>query len=136
MPQIVIPMYGRNSALRIVNQKTLVAFFNFWDLDSGLEYKDWKLIESAKGKFVASPTGKPYEKEGKTVYPELVKTIYDNDKKEWNAEGNAFFKAVLAAAVNEYERQAGAAPEPKRSASGPVAKAPPAREDEPKLPFD
>jgi hypothetical protein len=141
---------GGKTAMRVIDKKNLLAFFDFQDNDTGLMYRDFKLMNGKNGPWVGSPTGEPYEdKNGDTKYPEYVSAIYDPDEKNSrNPAGDEFFKGVAEVALEEYEKlsdgstdddeDAPRKPKKKKSGTGPVRSAPRSRtedEEEDELPF-
>lgn len=132
---------GGKSAMRVINKKNLLAFFDFQDNDTGLLYRDFKLMNGKNGVFVGSPTGEPYEdKNGDTQYPKYVDAIYDGDEKnKRNPAGDDFFKGVAEVAQEEYDKLSDGASEEderparsskKKSGAGPVRSAPRSRSTE------
>lgn len=112
-------------AMRVQNGEGKVkAYFNFIDTETGLEYKDWKLMDGENGMFVSAPTGKPYQKEGqaKPVYPPYIMVAFDTNKQKMKA-GLNWVAELKDAAIEEYEgRIAGnsraAAPTARKSGAG------------------
>lgn len=137
MSRIVIPQIGKKSSLRIIHKNSLLAFFNFVDTETGLEYKDWKLMAGKHGNFVGSPCAPSYEnKEGRTIYPPYIQPAYDPEtESKRNAKGEEFCKAILLVAQAEYDKLSGGSvsdrPAPKRSGAGPTRKT----ENSSSLPF-
>jgi hypothetical protein len=93
-------------AMRVIDKDQLLAFFTFVDTETGLEYRDWKLMTGSNGRYVGSPTGKPYkDKEGKDQYPKFVREAYDVESKKRVQAGVEWFAALLEAAEAEYEQR-------------------------------
>lgn len=141
---------GGKSAMRVVNKKNLLAFFDFQDADTGLTFRDFKLMSGKNGIFVGSPTGEPYEDgKGQTRYPEYISSTYDPDTKSNRSEaGDNFFKTVAELAKEEYDKLSDggsdsddedeAPRKAKKAGAGPMRSAPRARdedEDDDQLPF-
>lgn len=142
---------GGKSAMRVVNKKNLLAFFDFQDADTGLTFRDFKLMSGKNGIFVGSPTGEPYEDgKGQTRYPEYISSTYDPDTKSNRSEaGDNFFKTVAELAKEEYDKLSDGgsgsddedeAPRTskKKAGAGPMRSAPSARdtdEEDDDLPF-
>lgn len=144
---------GGKSAMRVINKKNLLAFFDFQDNDTGLLYRDFKLMNGKNGMFVGAPTGEPYEdKNGDTKYPEYVSAIYDPDEKnKRHPAGDEFFKGIAEVAQEEYDKLSDGASDDddtddrparsskKKSGAGPVSRSAPRsrkeEEEDDDLPF-
>lgn len=133
---------GGKSAMRVVNKKNLLAFFDFKDNDTGLLYRDFKLMNGKNGVFVGAPTGEPYEdKNGETKYPEYISAIYDADEKNKRSQaGDEFFKGVAEVAQEEYDKlsdgtddeddRPARSTKKKKAGAGPMRKAPRSSSDD------
>jgi hypothetical protein len=143
MARFTIPQRNKKSAMRVINKKSLLAFFDFVDNELGLEFKDWKLMKGQHGMFVGSPNAPTYvDKNGKTVYPEYIRPAYDPDAdSKRNADGEAYLKELLKTAEAEYETLAGgseaAEPSPrgKKSGAGPIKPKAKAGDEDEACPF-
>jgi hypothetical protein len=127
MARFTVATWGSKNRFRVVDKKNLLAFFDFVDNETGLEYQDWQLIQGKNGRFVAAPGKDPYKdkKTGKDVYPKFVAPAYDatTDSKR-NVAGERFFSEVLDMAAQMYDTMSaanGSSPAPaKRSGAGPL----------------
>lgn len=143
---------GGKSAMRVIDKKNLLAFFDFHDDETGLMYRDFKLMNGKNGMFVGSPTGEPYEdKNGDTKYPEYVSATYDPDEKnKRHPAADEFFKGLSEAAQAEYEKLSDGSTDDdeddrparsskKKSGAGPVSRSAPRsrkeEEEDDDLPF-
>lgn len=119
MARFTIATWGNASRFRVQNKENLLAYFDFIDTETGLEYQDWQLMNSKNGMFVSAPGKKSYTNgKGKTVFPKYVAPAFDDEQdNKRNPKGDAFFQAVAKMAIAAYEA-AGDAP-----ATRPTAKA-------------
>lgn len=110
------PRFG----MRVRNDGNTLAFFNFVDTETMLEFKDWKLMNGSNGMFVSAPTGKPYVNgEGKKIFPPYVAVAFEG--KTRSPKGDQWIKELTEAAVAEYNQTNGSdAPvtSPRKSGSG------------------
>lgn len=130
MPRFTFATWGAKSRFRVINKKSLLAFFDFVDGETGLEYLDWQLISGKNGRFVASPGKEAYEnKDGVMIYPKLVAPAFDGaEKSKRNQRGEAFFTELTEVASAEYDRLSGTTgptAATKRSGAGPLKMAVP-----------
>lgn len=94
-------MFPGKRAMRPMNNGgNTLAYFDFVDTATGLEYRDWRLIDSKKGVFVASPY-RAYNSNGETRYSDFVRPAKDGDGR--NEDGVAFFEELAEAAYAEYQ---------------------------------
>ena len=137
---------GKN-ALRIKEQKHLLAYFNFVDLSTGLEYRDFRLLNGQNGAFVAGPFRTYEDKDGETRYSDFVRPAFDAESSERNEVGVAFFAELTEAALEEFERvkaeggsgtqsrTSGSKSGAKKSGRGPVRQPAGHDDDDEDLPF-
>jgi hypothetical protein len=106
--RFTIPQRNGKSAMRVQKKNSLLAFFDFTDEVTGLEYKDFKLMQGPKGPFIGSPSAAPYKKGEKTIYPDYVKPAYDpNTESKRNAKGDAYFSELRKVALAEFAKLTG-----------------------------
>lgn len=115
-------------AMRVQTGSKILAYFNVVDSQTGLEYRDMRLIEGKNGVFASSPSRTYKNKEQKDAYSDYVRAAYnDDDTRDEN--GVAWFEEMAKAAYAFYQTQDGANAAPsaaksaapaRRSARGPV----------------
>jgi hypothetical protein len=111
MGRFTIKTRNGRPALRIVNKKSLLAFFDFQDNETGLVFKDFRLLQGVNGFFVSSPVGMPSEDAAGTLkYPEYISAIRDPATGTRHPLGNRFFHAVARLAYAEYVKLLAGAP--------------------------
>lgn len=89
--------------LKKAGTKSLLAYFDFLDTDTGLEYRGWRLFEGARGTFVKSPA-RPYpNRNGETKYEDFVTPIYNRKTGEFSQQGQDYLADVAAEALRAYE---------------------------------
>ena len=74
-----------------------LAFLNFVDNESGLRYRDFKLVKGKNGPFVVS-SQRQTTKAGKTLWVNAVEAVKGNTK------GESFFAGILEDAVDAYNK--------------------------------
>lgn len=92
-------------SMRIIDDGSLLAFFNFVDTELGLEFKDWALRDGKNGVFVVSASRQYENNDGETKYSNYVQPNYDFDNNVRDEDGIAYFDELTDAALAEFERR-------------------------------
>jgi hypothetical protein len=94
-------------SMKVLNKKSLLAFFTFVDRETGLEFKDWRLQKrnDGSGFFVTSPDDKYFDKkENKDKYIPYVRVALTKEKERCE-KGEEFMAELCQAALAEYRRR-------------------------------
>lgn len=85
------------------NERTL-AYFNIINEDTGIEFRDVRLIEGKEGMFAAPPF-RSYEdtKTKETKYADYWRAAFDDDTNARREDGVAFMEAMTQFAVKKYQ---------------------------------
>lgn len=123
-----------------------LAYFNIIDTETGIEYRDVRLIQGKNGVFVSAPF-RSYEAKGETKYADYWRASFESDGSR-STKGVAFVEEMAQVAYARYEQEAanGGGNSAPASASGsgqrkaaggrgPLASAPTTGEKKPELPF-
>jgi DNA-binding cell septation regulator SpoVG len=94
----------------------LLAYFNVIDTETGIEFRDMRLVEGRNGVFVAGPF-RSYEDKtsGETKYSDYIRAAYEGDDR--NEKGVQWFEELTQAAYAHFETlsKGGEKPTPARS---------------------
>lgn len=96
------------SAIRINRgEGSTIAYFSVVDLETGVEYRDMRLMEGGRdGHFVKGPYRK-YTVNGETQprFSDYVRAAYDESAAAWNQAGQKWFAELAKVALAEYNRR-------------------------------
>jgi hypothetical protein len=96
------------SAVRINRgEGSTIAYFSVVDMETGVEYRDMRLMEGGRdGHFVKGPY-RQYTVNGETKprFSDYVRAAYDESAGAWNKAGQKWFAELMKAALAEYNRR-------------------------------
>lgn len=122
-------------SFRRKDKDKLMGYFNFVDTQTGLEFRDFRLINGAEGVFAAGPFRTYEGADNKQKFSDYVRIAYDTEAKQRDEVGNAFFEELAEAAHNQYQNTEADAPAPRKGAAPAKSARGPVRKDTSDLPF-